>query len=142
MIGLLPGSDPALKDEYVVLMGHLDHLGMRKNGKPGEDVDLQWRARQCGGRRDDARSGARLREVGPAPAPLDPVHRQYGRGEGPARRRLFRPLPDRAVANRIAAVVDLDMPLLLYRFTDVIAFGAGHSQVAETVARAAGEIGM
>jgi Zn-dependent M28 family amino/carboxypeptidase len=45
-------------------------------------------------------------------------------------------------ANRIAAVVDLDMPLLLYRFTDVIAFGAGHSQVAEIVARAAGEMGV
>jgi hypothetical protein len=28
VIGLLPGSDPALKNEYVVLGAHLDHLGV------------------------------------------------------------------------------------------------------------------
>ncbi len=28
VIGLLPGSDPSLKDEYVVLMAHHDHLGL------------------------------------------------------------------------------------------------------------------
>ena len=38
VIGLLPGSDPKLKDEYVVLMGHLDHLGVKTNAKPGEDA--------------------------------------------------------------------------------------------------------
>jgi hypothetical protein len=28
IVGKLPGSDPALKDEYVVLSAHLDHLGI------------------------------------------------------------------------------------------------------------------
>jgi Zn-dependent M28 family amino/carboxypeptidase len=28
VIGMLPGADPALKDEYVVLSAHLDHLGI------------------------------------------------------------------------------------------------------------------
>ncbi|MBV9624868.1 MAG: M28 family peptidase [Acidobacteria bacterium] len=28
VVGKLPGSDPALKDEYVVVSAHLDHLGM------------------------------------------------------------------------------------------------------------------
>lgn len=28
LVGKLPGSDPALKDEYVVLSAHLDHLGI------------------------------------------------------------------------------------------------------------------
>ena len=36
VIGMLPGSDPALANEYVLVMGHLDHIGMRK----GEDGDL------------------------------------------------------------------------------------------------------
>lgn len=36
VIGLLPGSDPALKDEYVVISAHLDHLGP---GFPGADDD-------------------------------------------------------------------------------------------------------
>lgn len=28
IVGLVPGSDPALRDEYVIISGHLDHLGM------------------------------------------------------------------------------------------------------------------
>jgi hypothetical protein len=35
VIGILPGSDPALRDESVVLSGHIDHLGMRE----GSDAD-------------------------------------------------------------------------------------------------------
>ncbi len=29
VVGLLPGSDPALKDEYIVVTAHLDHVGTR-----------------------------------------------------------------------------------------------------------------
>jgi membrane dipeptidase len=32
VIGLLPGRDPKLKDEYIVMGGHLDHLGIGLNG--------------------------------------------------------------------------------------------------------------
>ena len=32
VIGILPGSDPKLRDEFVVLSGHLDHLGVRSSG--------------------------------------------------------------------------------------------------------------
>ena len=42
----------------------------------------------------------------------------------------------------ITAVVDLDMPLLLYDFTDVIAFGAEHSTVAQAVGKAARAMGI
>ncbi len=34
VVGLLPGSDPVLKDEYVVVTAHWDHLGI---GKPRND---------------------------------------------------------------------------------------------------------
>ncbi|MEA3001236.1 MAG: hypothetical protein QOH81_24 [Sphingomonadales bacterium] len=145
VIGLLPGSDPALRDEVVILMGHLDHLGMRRNTKPGEDAIYN-------GALDNAAGVATMIEAARAFAEAS-----AGAGGRPRRSILF-------IANtgeekgllgadyfahyptvpvgRIAAVVDLDMPLLLYHFTDVIAFGAGHSQVAETVARAAGEMGV
>src|SRR4029453_4028068 len=36
-IGVLRGSDPQLAGEYVVLMGHLDHLGIKPDAAPGED---------------------------------------------------------------------------------------------------------
>ena len=37
VVGLLPGTDPRLKSEYVAMMGHLDHLGIKEGAKPGED---------------------------------------------------------------------------------------------------------
>ncbi len=38
--GVLPGSDPKLKDEYVVIGSHLDHLGRNATGYyPGADDD-------------------------------------------------------------------------------------------------------
>lgn len=141
VIGMLPGSDPALKDEYVLLTAHLDHLGIRKSAKPGED-------RVYNGALDNAAGIATMLEVARSFAES---------GEQPRRSILF-------VANtaeekgllgadyfahhptvpidNIAAVVDLDMPLLLYKFTDVIAFGADHSTVAQTVRKAAAEMGV
>jgi Zn-dependent M28 family amino/carboxypeptidase len=39
--------------------------------------------------------------------------------------------------KQIVAAINLDMPLLLYDFTDVVAYGAEHSTVADAVAGAA-----
>jgi hypothetical protein len=36
---VLPGTDPVLKDEYVVIGSHLDHVGMRGGLHPGADDD-------------------------------------------------------------------------------------------------------
>jgi Zn-dependent M28 family amino/carboxypeptidase len=33
-VGLLRGSDPVLKDTYLIVTGHYDHLGIRDNGTP------------------------------------------------------------------------------------------------------------
>ncbi len=38
VIAVLEGSDPALKDEYIVITSHHDHLGMR-NGRPLDGAD-------------------------------------------------------------------------------------------------------
>jgi Zn-dependent M28 family amino/carboxypeptidase len=42
----------------------------------------------------------------------------------------------------IAADVNLDMPVLLYDFQDVVAFGADRSSIGPAVARAAGRVGI
>lgn len=34
VVGLLRGSDPVLKDTYLLVTGHYDHLGIRDNGTP------------------------------------------------------------------------------------------------------------
>ncbi len=33
VIGVLPGKDPKLKDEYIIVGGHLDHLGVELDGR-------------------------------------------------------------------------------------------------------------
>jgi Zn-dependent M28 family amino/carboxypeptidase len=42
--------------------------------------------------------------------------------------------------RQIVAAVNLDMPLLTYDFTDLIAFGADHSTIGQTVAEAGREM--
>jgi Zn-dependent M28 family amino/carboxypeptidase len=45
-------------------------------------------------------------------------------------------------ADHIVGLVDLDMPLLLYDFTDVVAFGSEHSTIAKAVAEAGKGMGV
>jgi Zn-dependent M28 family amino/carboxypeptidase len=141
VIGMLPGSDPRLKGEYVILMGHLDHLGMRRNGKPGEDAIYN-------GALDNAAGVATMLEAARAFATSPERPRRSilfiantAEEKGLLGAAYFANNPTVPV-GKIAAAVDLDMPLLLYRFTDVIAFGADHSTVGEAVRRAAGEMGL
>ncbi len=139
IVGMIPGSDPVLKDEYVVLMGHLDHLGMR----PGNSGDKIYN-----GALDNAAGVAVLMEV---------AHAFAGDAVKPKRSLLFVVntaeekglLGAESFANnpavpigQIASVVDLDQPLLLYDFTDVIAFGADHSTMGPAVARAVAKAGV
>jgi Zn-dependent M28 family amino/carboxypeptidase len=136
VIGLLPGSDPALKDQYVVLMGHLDHLGVKSNAKPGEDAIYN-------GALDNAAGVATMLEaarefVASGKPPLRSVLFIANTGEEKGLRGAdyFAAHPT-VPSSAIVSVVDLDMPLLLYPFTDVIAFGGDHSTVARTIADAA-----
>ena len=86
--GTLVGSDPALRDEYVVLSAHLDHLGV--GGAVERRPDLQRRDGQRLRHRqpDRDRRGTGTR-VGEAEA-LGPVRRGDRRGEGAARLALLR----------------------------------------------------
>jgi aminopeptidase YwaD len=37
VIGLLPGNDPKLRDEILIIGGHYDHVGFRREHKDGDD---------------------------------------------------------------------------------------------------------
>ena len=65
--GILRGSDPELRDTYVILSSHYDHLGMAAPGSsPGDD-------RIYNGANDDGSGSASVMEVANALAAL-PVH--------------------------------------------------------------------
>ncbi len=127
VIAVLEGSDPDLNDEYVVLSAHLDHIGVSENAKGDDKIN--------NGALDNATGVSTLLEVA----------RAYARsGEKPRRSILFAivtgeekgllgaeyfahyPTVDK---KALVANVNLDMPLLLYDFTDVVAFGAERSSL-------------
>ena len=142
VIGVLEGSDPTLKHEAIVLSAHLDHLGRKRDAKPGEDNVYN-------GALDNAAGVATLLEAA----------RLFGASGQTPRRTLvflvstaeekglvgadyFARHPTLPAGMKIVANVDLDMPLLSFDFADVIAFGAQHSSIGETVAQVARRMGL
>jgi hypothetical protein len=141
VIGMMKGSDPTLAAEHVVLMGHLDHLGMRLDGKPGEDVIYN-------GALDNAAGVATMLEAARlfAAQPVRPKRSvifiaNTGEERGLLGADYYANHPT-VPASSIVGLVDLDMPLLLYPFTDVTAFGAEHSTVGAMVAEAGASMGI
>ena len=134
VVAVLPGSDPALANEYVLMMAHLDHVGVN----PAKQPDGLYN-----GAMDNATGTATLLEVARAMAASP---------DRPRRSILFAAVTAEekgllgaeylakhpVVGNgKVVGVVNLDMPVLLYPFSDVIAFGANHSTLGPIVERAA-----
>ena len=67
VVALLPGSDPALRDTYVLLTAHYDHIGM----KPAGEGD-----RIFNGANDDASGVATVMEIASALAAANPQPRR------------------------------------------------------------------
>ena len=136
VIGLLPGSDPALKDQYVVLMGHLDHLGIKADAKPGQDSIYNGALDNAAGVATMLEAAREFVASGKPPRRSVLFIANTGEEKGLRGADYFAAHPT-VPEDKIVSVVDLDMPLLLYPFTDVIAFGGDHSTVARTIADAA-----
>ncbi|HYI49854.1 MAG TPA: M28 family peptidase [Allosphingosinicella sp.] len=144
VLAILPGTDPGVAQEYVLLMAHLDHIGVRE-ARPGDAAGAD---RINNGAMDNATGIATLIET--ARAMSRP-------GNRPRRPILFAAVTAEekgllgaeflarhpVVGNgRIVSVVNLDMPILTYDFQDVTAFGAEHSTMGPIVARAAARMGV
>jgi hypothetical protein len=141
VIGALPGSDPRLTGEYVVLMGHLDHLGVKEGAKPGEDAIYNGALDNAAGIATMIEAAREFVESGKRPRRSVLFIANTGEEKGLLGADYFAWHPTVPI-RQIAAAVDLDMPLLTYDFTDVVAFGADHSTVARTVAQAARGMGI
>lgn len=68
VVGVLPGRDPRLRNEYVVLSAHLDHLGLRRSPDKGDSI--------YNGADDNASGVAALLETARALAALRPRPRR------------------------------------------------------------------
>lgn len=140
VIARLPGSDPGLAGEHVVVTAHLDHVGSVpvEAGKDGIH----------NGAYDNASGVATLLEIaGALAAAPEPPRRSVlfvaltGEEKGLLGSEYFVEHPtvdlDSLVAN-----INLDMVLMLHPLKDVVAFGAEHSTLERVVERAAAEIGV
>jgi Zn-dependent M28 family amino/carboxypeptidase len=139
IIGEIVGSDPALRDQYVVYTAHVDHLGIC----PPIDGD-----NVCHGSLDNASGVATLLEIARAYASLkQPPRRSVlfvfvtGEEMGLLGSDYFAHSPT-VPLNKIVANVNIDgAPGLLFPMKDVVAMGAEHSSIEKDVESAAREIG-
>jgi hypothetical protein len=136
---VLRGSDPVLRDEYIIISAHLDHIG--------------WRPEMAG---DNIYNGALDNAAGIAT--MMEAARAFSKGKQAPKRSIiflavtaeekgllgadyFAHIPT-VPKETIKANVNLDMPVLLYDFADLIAFGSDHSTIGPIVDAALSKIGV
>ena len=138
VVAVLPGSDPALRDEYVVLSAHLDHLGV--SPVPGDD-------RVFNGAMDNASGVAVLLQMA----------RELSKGKAPRRSIVFLAvtgeevglLGSRAFVSaaqargmKIVANLNTDMFLPLYPMHQLLVFGLDESDLRDDVNAVAAQSGL
>jgi len=138
VVAAIEGSDEQLKNEYVVFSAHLDHIGISQHGDEEDTIN--------NGALDNASGVAILLETARlmAQMPTKPKRSVLfvvvtGEEKGLLGSSYFANNPTVPV-TQLVANVNLDMPLILYPFADVIAFGSTHSTMGEIVETAAKKV--
>tara|TARA_R110000868_G_scaffold86206_3_gene241857 strand:+ start:19871 stop:21577 length:1707 start_codon:yes stop_codon:yes gene_type:complete len=149
VVGMIRGTDPELAGEVVVLSAHLDHIGTVHDGMRGggacrssDEADSV-----CNGAVDNASGVSIMLETA----------RTFLQQGAPRRSVLFIALAGEEKGllgsehfarnptvplDSIVANVNLDMPVIVYEFSDVVAFGAEHSNLGPIAARAAARMNI
>ena len=132
VVGILDGSDPVLKDEYVVYSAHMDHVGM---GRPDESGDSIFN-----GADDDASGTATVMEVAEAMASLPTAPRRSmiflvvsGEERGLWGSEYYADNPS-VPLERIVAGLNVDMVGRNWPDT-IVAIGKEHSDLGTTLER-------
>ncbi len=136
---ILPGTDSKRKAEAVVLTAHLDHLGITRPIN-GDSIN--------NGALDNASGVATALEVARTFVESGRPGRRSilflmltGEEKGLVGAEYFARRPS-GPTERIVSEVNIDMPVLTYDFTNVVAFGAERSSIGPAAARAAARVGV
>jgi hypothetical protein len=134
VVAKLEGSDPTLKNEYVVYSAHLDHLGI---GEPVKGDGIY------NGALDNASGCSILLEVARAFSKMNPRPKRSmlfvavtGEEAGLLGSDYFSHYPT-VSKDAIVANVNMDEDQMLWPLLDIIPFGAEHSTLDAVVKRAA-----
>jgi hypothetical protein len=134
IVATLEGSDPALKDQYVVISSHLDHLGIG----PAVNGNAVYH-----GALDNASGSAILLELARAYSQLNPRPKRSllfvsvnGEEAGLLGSDYFAHYPT-VPKSAMVADVNMDLDDMLWPLKDIVAFGAEHSSLDGVAKRAA-----
>jgi Peptidase family M28 len=139
VVGLLPGTDPKLKNEYVIMSAQRDHLEM---GRPVEGDAIY------NGAMDDASGIASILEIARILKDSGAKTKRSliflavtGEEKGELGSRYFAARPT-VPANQIVADINLDMFMPLHALKVIEVQGLGESSLGETIRAAAAEAGV
>jgi hypothetical protein len=139
VVGILPGSDPVLKNEYVVFSAHVDHIGVAgPRGSGG--CRAQGADSICNGADDDASGTVAVVEIAEALARLTPRPKRSiiflnvsGEEKGLWGSAFFSEHPAVPI-NDIVADLNIDMIGRNWKDT-IVAIGKEHSDLGATLNR-------
>lgn len=139
LVSLLPGTDPVLKNEYVVYVAHLDHLGIGRSVK-GDSI--------YNGAHDNASGVAINLETARLFTALPKAPRRSvlfvcvtGEEMGLLGSDYFASNPT-VPKDKIVANLTLDMPFFFHPLLDIVPYGAEHSSLNKEVKQAASFLGV
>lgn len=139
VVGMIEGSDPVLKDQYLIISAHLDHVGV------GEPVGGD---RIYNGAMDNAIGNAMLLEI---------ARRFQASGKKPRRSILFIPLAAEEIGligsdyfahyptvpkAGLVAALNFDMPILTYKIEDLVVNGEERMSLGPQIRAAAAAEGL
>lgn len=130
-VGILPGTDPALRDEYIVVSAHMDHVGVN-SGNPADSI---WN-----GADDDASGTAGVLALAEAFATAPPRRSMIflavsGEESGLLGSSYFASNPPVPI-GKIVANLNLDMIGRNWK-DSIVVIGQEHSDLGSTLARVA-----
>ncbi len=140
VVGLLLGKHSRLRNEVIVITAHLDHIGVNENF-PGPD-------KINNGAIDNASGIAAMLEVaraftvnGNRPDRSIIFLALTGEEHGLMGAEYFMTHPT-VPKSQIKANINMDMPIILYDFSDFVAFGSEFSSIGEAATRTAKHTGL
>jgi Zn-dependent M28 family amino/carboxypeptidase len=139
IVGILKGSDPLLKNEYLVYSAHLDHFGI---GAPVKNDSIY------NGAHDDASGNAILLEIAKAYRSLSVAPKRSvifavvtGEEMGLLGSDYF--INNFPVKNgKVIANMAIDMPFFFHPVLDIVPYGADHSSLGVQTKKAAQLLGL
>ncbi len=138
VIAVIEGSDPVLKSQYILMTAHLDHIGVSDSFEKDTINN---------GALDNAAGVATLLEAARMILDGTPPRRSIllafvtAEEKGLLGAQYFARNPTVPVEALVGSV-NLDMPVLTYDFTDVVAFGAERSTIGAVVEKVASEMDL